>query len=294
MPPEVQTPEVEDHGHAGHLDPRLHRLLQVFRTDHGGAAVMTAFSGGVDSTLVAVAARRALGKDRAPAAIGDSASLPRRELEEARQLADQLDLKLIEVAPGEQDDDGYRANAGDRCYFCKSHLYATLQAEAQRRGIGLIANGTNADDLGDHRPGLRAADEARVISPLLEAGLGKKDVRDLAEILGLPNADKPAAACLASRLPHGTPVTRERLAQVEAAEEALHRLGFTGFRVRHHETVARLEIPPEQFDRLMAADMRAKVIAAVKAAGYPFVALDLDGFRSGSGNVTLTIDAAHA
>ena len=250
---------------------------------------MTAFSGGVDSTLVAVAARRALGRESAPAVLGDSASLPRRELHDARRLAEDLDLRLIEVAPGEQDDAGYQANAGDRCYFCKTHLYATLHRTAAELGIDLIANGTNADDLGDHRPGLRAADEARVISPLLEADLNKQDVRDLARLLGLPNADKPAAACLASRLPYGTPVTAQRLAQVEAAEDALHRLGFTGFRVRHHEQVARLELPPDQFARLLDTDMQPRVIDAVKAAGYRYVALDLEGFRSGSGNVMLTV-----
>jgi uncharacterized protein len=215
--------------------------------------------------------------------------LPRRELAAARDLAELLDLRLIEVAPGEQDEPGYQRNAGDRCYFCKTHLYATLQATARQHRIPLIANGTNTDDLGDHRPGLRAADEARVISPLVEAGLNKQDVRDLAGLLQLPNADKPAAACLASRLPYGTAVTPQRLQQVEAAEDALHDLGFTGFRVRHHDTVARLELPLDQFPRLLADDMQRRVVRAVQAAGYAYVALDLEGFRSGSGNVTLTV-----
>ena len=250
---------------------------------------MTAYSGGIDSTLVAVAARLALGRQHAPAALGDSASLPRRELHAARQLAAQLDLRLIEVAPREQDDAGYQANAGDRCYFCKTHLYQTLQRTARQLEIDLIANGTNADDLGDHRPGLRAADEARVISPLLEADLHKQDVRDLAHLLQLPNADKPAAACLASRLPYGTPVTPQRLAQVEAAEDALHDLGFTGFRVRHHEEVARLELPPDQFAKLLSPGVQPRVIDRLKAAGYRYVTLDLEGFRSGSGNVMLTV-----
>ena len=160
---------------------------------------------------------------------------------------------------------------------------------AERLGVRFIANGTNTDDLGDHRPGLEAAANAKVISPLVEAELNKQDVRDLARLLGLPNADKPAAACLASRLPYGTPVTPERLAQVEAAEDALHDLGFTGFRVRHHESVARLELPWDQVPRLNDDAIRPRVIDALKRAGYQYVALDLEGFRSGSGNVMLTV-----
>ncbi|MEM6457988.1 MAG: ATP-dependent sacrificial sulfur transferase LarE [Planctomycetota bacterium] len=273
-------------------DPRLTRLERVFRgyVRGYGAGVLTAFSGGIDSTLVAAVARRTLGKHNAPAAVGDSLSLPRRELDEARRLAESLDLHLVEVAPGEQADPGYRKNAGDRCYFCKTHLYATLTDTARRLGVTVIANGTNRDDLGDHRPGLRAADEARVVSPLLDADLGKQDVRDLAALLGLPNRDKPASACLASRLPYGTPVTAERLRQVEAAEDALHRLGFRGFRVRHHESVARLEIPPDQWPRLAEPDVKDQIVQQLKAAGYDYVALDLEGFRSGSGNVRLTVD----
>jgi len=272
-------------------DPRAGRLLEVFRGRRGDT-IMTAFSGGIDSTLVAAAARRVLGRDAAPAAVGDSRSLPRRELAEVRRLARQLDLQLLEVQPGEQLDPDYQKNAGDRCYFCKTHLYDTLQQTARKLGITTIANGTNLDDQGDHRPGLRAADEADVISPLIEAGLSKQDVRDVARLLGLPNWAKPAAACLASRLPYGTPVTAERLEQVERAENALADLGFAGFRVRHHEDVARLELPLDQLDQLLAGDMRLRVVEALKAVGYVYVSLDLEGFRSGSGNVTLTVGGA--
>ncbi len=248
--------------------------------------MLTAYSGGVDSTVVAAAARRTLGKASAPAVVGDSASLPRHELDEARAIAQQLDLELIEVQPGEQDDPNYQANAGDRCYFCKSHLYASLWTLADDRGITFIANGTNADDLGDHRPGLDAAKENRIVSPLLEAGLGKAEVRIIAEHLQLPNADKPAAACLASRIPYGTTVTPERLHMIEQAEDALRELGFRGFRVRHHETVARIEVPTHQLPA--AIEQREAIVTRLNAVGYTYVTLDLAGFRSGSGNVMLS------
>lgn len=251
--------------------------------------VLTAFSGGVDSTLVAAVARQVLGRDNAPAVIGDSPSLPRAELAEARQLAEDLDLQLIVIAPNEQSDPGYRANAGDRCYYCKTHLYDQLRAFAGEHGYATIFNGTNADDLGDHRPGLVAADEARVVSPLIEAGLDKQGVRLLAQHMGLPNWDKPAAACLASRIPYGTEVTIERLSQVEQAEASLRALGFVGLRVRHHEQVARIELPVDQMQQMLDPSVRLEVAHAIKAAGFLYVALDLEGFRSGSGNVALTV-----
>lgn len=254
--------------------------------------LLTAYSGGVDSTVVAAVARQVLGRASAPAAIGDSASLPRHELAEARAIAAGLDLELLEVQPGEQADANYRANAGDRCYFCKSHLYATLWTLADDRGITFIANGTNADDLSDHRPGLDAARESRIVSPLLEAGLGKAEVRAVAEHLDLPNADKPAAACLASRIPYGTAVTAERLSQVEQAESVLRELGFRGFRVRHHEQIARIEVPVDQLPRLIDEAVRRRIVDRLNTIGYSYVTVDLAGFRSGSANVMLNTSAA--
>ena len=253
--------------------------------------LLTAYSGGIDSTVVAAVAHRVLGPGRAIAVIGDSPSLPRRELADAEAVAAAAGFELRRVEPNEQADAGYRANAGDRCYFCKTHLYATLHRAAADWQFDTLANGTNADDPGDHRPGLRAADEAAVVSPLLEARLGKAAVRRVAAELGLPNRDKPAAACLASRIPYGTPVTPELLARVEAAEAGLADLGYTGFRVRHHGDVARLELPAAAFTGLADPDRRRAVVDAVRAAGYTYVALDLEGFRSGSGNATLTVSA---
>ncbi|MGB0768686.1 MAG: ATP-dependent sacrificial sulfur transferase LarE [Phycisphaeraceae bacterium] len=273
------------------LDPAamLERLEAAIRP-HDRA--MTAYSGGVDSTLVAVAAHRVLGPADAIAVIGDSPSLPRAELAEARSIAQGLGLTLDVIEPNEQDDPGYRANAGDRCYYCKTHLYEQLHAYAAAKRFGVIFNGTNADDLGDHRPGLRAAEEGRVVSPLVEAKLDKEAVREVARHLGLPNWDKPAAACLASRIPYGTPVTPERLAQVERAEAALRAMGFVGLRVRHHEQVARIELPADQMQQMLDSSVRIRVAEAVKAAGYLYVSLDLEGFRSGSGNVALTVGGA--
>lgn len=250
---------------------------------------LTAYSGGVDSTLVAAVARRVLGKEGGPAVIGDSPSLPRSELAAAREVAEALDLELVVIEPNEQADPGYQANAGDRCYYCKTHLYEVLRGYAAEHDFAVIFNGTNTDDLGDHRPGLVAADEAAVVSPLVEAGLDKQAVRGLAKALGLPNWDKPAAACLASRIPYGTAVTPERLAQVESAEDALRSLGFAGLRVRHHGQVARIELPADQMQQMLDPGVRLEVARAVKRAGFLYVSLDLEGFRSGSGNVALTV-----
>lgn len=268
------------------LAQQLEKLCDVIA---GYGSLLTAYSGGVDSTLVAAVARQVLGREQAPAVIGDSPSLPRRALRDAIELARQLDLNLHIVQPREQQDPQYQRNDGRRCFSCKQHLYAEMIQLADDLAISHLANGANVDDQGDYRPGLEAAAQAKVVSPLVEAGLDKAAVRGVAMVLGLPNWDQPAAACLASRVQYGVEVTPEVLAKVEVAENALSDLGFRGFRVRHHESVARLEIPMSQMARIMQPEIRQRAIEAIKAAGYAYVTLDLEGFRSGSGNVLLKV-----
>ncbi|MBM3266249.1 MAG: ATP-dependent sacrificial sulfur transferase LarE [Candidatus Sericytochromatia bacterium] len=256
----------------------LDRLLAALSRHE---SVIVALSGGVDSATVAAAAFRALGS-RALAVTSGSASVSAEELAHASRVAAEIGIAHRVVQTREIDDPGYVANGADRCYHCKTALYGDLAKIARAEGYAAICNGTNCDDLGDHRPGLRAADEHLVASPLVEAGLGKPEVREIARALGLSIWDKPANACLASRLPHGTFVTLGRLDQVGRAEEAVSALGFRGHRVRHHGEVGRLEVPADQLAR--ALEMRADLSAALKDAGYRYAVLDLDGYRQGSLN----------
>ena len=242
---------------------------------------IVAFSGGVDSSLVAYVTAKELGT-RALAITSGSSSLKRSDLELAVELARKWGMQHRVIITDELSKPDYRANPTNRCFHCKTSLYSALSDIAHGEGYEKIFNGTNCDDLGDYRPGLEAADNYDVGAPLVEAGFSKADVRALATQLGLENADKPQAACLSSRFPYGTHIDAQKLAQVERAEAAIAGFGFSQFRVRHHQDVARLELLPEEFG--LAVDKRGEIEAAIKRCGYRFVALDLGGFRSGSLN----------
>lgn len=247
--------------------------------------VVVAFSGGVDSALVAWVAHEVLGRDRVLAATAVSPSLPADERAECAALAAEWDLRWVEVETDEMEQAAYNRNDGERCYWCKDALLRALVPVAEAEGATVVL-GVNIDDLGDHRPGQRAAAEYGAVFPLVEAGFTKADVREWSERLGLRTWDKPAAACLASRLPYGTPVTLRRLAAVEQAEAGLHQLGFRELRVRHYGELARIEVPTDALGRVV--DHAGAVVQAVQAAGYRYVTLDLEGFRSGNLNAALT------
>ena len=257
----------------------LARLREIVR---GYGSAITAFSAGVDSTLVAVVAQQELGP-AALAATAVSASLAPSELEDALDLARSLGLNHRLVHTREVEDERYATNPVDRCYFCKSHLYTELDALAAEIGARYILNGLNVDDLGDWRPGARAAAERgdRVRSPLHEAGLGKDAIRAAARELGLPNWDKPALACLSSRVPYGQRVTPEKLARIGQAEQALRRLGFRQLRVRHFADRARVEIAPDELGRVEAEGLADRIRADLLALGFPAVEIDPRGYRSG-------------
>ena len=249
-------------------------------------SVVVAYSGGVDSALVATVAHQALGA-RALAVTAKSPSLAPSELEHAAAFADRLGFQHRVIETDEMDRPEYRANAPSRCFFCKDELYTHLTDMAAREGYAAVANGTNADDLGDFRPGLEAARKHGVRSPLVEAGLAKADVREVSRRMGLPTWDKPAQPCLSSRIPYGTPVSLDALDKIAAAESYLRGLGIRELRVRHHGAVARIEVPPQDIPRLAAEDVRAELAIRFRAIGYAYVTLDLDGFRSGSLNETV-------
>ncbi len=257
------------------------RLLDLLRTRVGSRRALVCFSGGVDSTLVLAACVRA-GLDTL-ALLAVSPSLPQAERAEAHALAAQIGAELLELPTNETDLPAYRANAGDRCYHCKSTLYGAAEGEARKQNLaGLLLNGTQLDDLGDVRPGLRAASEHEVLSPLLEAGFHKEDVRALARHWGLENADKAAAPCLASRFPVGTEVTPERLHQVEQVEDFLRANGLWPARARWHDSVVRLEIERDLMHLALEEPLRTELERACWRAGFRFVAMDLAGIQSGS------------
>lgn len=264
----------------------LRREVELEAWVRANAPILVGYSGGVDSAYLAVVARRVAGRDGVLAVIGRSASFPAAQWAVARDVADAHDLPVLEIETDELDDPAYAANPVTRCYHCKATLWRHLVPIATARGLRVVVDGTNADDLRDHRPGGRAAQEWGVQSPLAEIGFSKEEIRARSKALGLVTWDRPSAPCLASRLPYGTAVTRERLAQVELAEAALRDVGVTGdLRVRHHGELARLELSADALARLGAAPQLARVADAVLGAGFTAVAVDVDGFRSGSLNV---------
>jgi uncharacterized protein len=247
-----------------------------------GSAVV-AFSGGADSALVAWAAHRALG-DRALAVTARSESLSEGEAAAARALAERIGIRQEEITYSELAIPGYADNTPDRCYVCKGELFRRLAVIAGERGLAAVLDGTNADDLGDFRPGRRAAEELAVRSPLSELGWGKAAIREALRELELPVWDKPSSPCLSSRVPYGDPITREKLEQIGRAEAALRELGFRELRVRHHGSTARIELPRAEMGRVLADGLAEEIVRRVREAGFAFVALDLEGLRSGSLN----------
>jgi uncharacterized protein len=249
-------------------------------------SVLVAYSGGVDSTLLAFAAHAVLG-ERCLAVLAVSDTYPDTEMDSARRTAADLGLRLIEVETYELSDPRFRANTPDRCYYCKAELFDLLRAVAAARGLVTIVDGTNADDDDDRRPGRRAAEECAVLSPLHEVGLTKDEIRGIARMLGLPNWDKPSMACLVSRFPYGVEISDDGLARVARAEEALRALGLRQFRVRAHGDVARLEVDPGEME--LSWEMRELVAASLREAGFVFVAQDLEGYRTGSLDEALVV-----
>ena len=268
------------------LEPALRERIEACRAIlRGLKRVVVAFSAGSDSTFLMALAAETLGCQNVLAAIGVSPSLPDREREAAGYLAAHVGVELVEVETCELDDPNYAANPADRCFYCKSDLFERLTELAASRGFQAVLSGANADDTGDFRPGIRAGEQLGVRSPLLEAALTKADVRATARAMGLATWDKPASACLSSRIPYGEAITAEKLARVEQAEYVLKDLGFAQCRIRDHGPVARVEVPPDQIQR--AVEIREHIVAPLKKLGYNYVALDLQGFRSGSMNETL-------
>jgi pyridinium-3,5-biscarboxylic acid mononucleotide sulfurtransferase len=251
-------------------------------------SVVVAFSGGVDSTLLLAVCLRVLGPERVLAVTGASLSLPRSELREAQVLAGELGARHVIVQTEELKDERYTCNPQDRCYYCKGELFSKLERLKEERGFDQVIYGGVTDDLGDHRPGMRAAEEAGAVAPLLRVGLTKADIRILSKELDLSTWDKPGSPCLSSRIPYGTPIREDALRQVEEAEHLLRRqLGFRDVRVRHHGSVARIEIAPEDFNRILSNPKREQVVQRFKALGFSFISLDLEGFRSGRMNEVL-------
>ena len=250
-------------------------------------SVVVAFSGGVDSTLLLKVAVDTLGREKVLAVTGRSPSMPSADLNTVAALATEVGVPHEFLDTCEFEDENYLANPADRCYFCKSELYTRLTALAAERGLNAVLSGANADDFGDYRPGLKATGEQHVHTPLADCGITKAELREIAAELGLSISDKPASPCLSSRVPYGERITPEKLQQIDAAETFLRERGFQECRVRHHDKLARIEVPPAQIARFADPQFRASVDARLRELGFQYVALDLRGFRSGSLNEVL-------
>ncbi|HEY3384458.1 MAG TPA: ATP-dependent sacrificial sulfur transferase LarE [Vicinamibacterales bacterium] len=273
----------------GEGDDALNEKEQALRrvlSDLG--SVVVAFSGGVDSAFLAVAATVVLG-DRVLCVTADSPSYPSHHRALALRIAGDFHLRHEFLVTNEMDRPDYRANPSNRCYYCKQELFGRLSQLARERGFSVIADGNNADDRGDYRPGRQAAREQGIRSPLDEAGLTKSEIRQLSRRMGLPTWDEPASACLSSRIPYGSEVTVEKLRMIEQAEEVLHSLGLRHCRVRHHGDVARLELPREDMNKALEDGIRDALVRDLKAIGYRYVSLDLQGYRTGSLNEVLPL-----
>jgi len=268
------------------LDEKYKKLQNILRKMGG---VVIGFSGGVDSTLLLKVAADVL-HDKALGLIATSNSFPERELEEAKRLGEQIGARIRIVQTEEDSNPQYLSNPVNRCFFCRTELFSKMADVAKEEGLQFLADGTNIDDISDYRPGATAREKYSVRSPLREAGLRKDEIRALSRRLGLPTYDKPALACLASRIPYGSKITPEKLRMIDLAENYLMALGFKTVRVRHYDTTARIELDADEFAKIMDESIRGKIVHRFKEIGYIYITLDLEGFRSGSMNEVLVND----